>query len=159
MIRAAIIVLVLVIILTAYYLPRFRRSLGILLLFLTVAIAGIIWQDSRERKMEFQRVSKENVQLLNMEIRSGLNARSFVISGRVQNADQDYTILGVTLQARLKDCVSETCKIVGQEQSEVPLEIPAGQARDFTVTMPFPNTPKLQGEERWEYEVLQVRAR
>ena len=159
MIRAAILILLVVIVLTAFYFPKFRRSLGTLLIILTLIIAGIIWQDSRERKMEFHRVSQDKAQLQNMGARPGLNSRSFVVSGRIQNADQDFTILNVNLQATLKDCVTAECKIVGQEVAEFPLEIPPGQARDFTVTIPFSTVPELTGEGKWEYEVLQVRAR
>ncbi len=159
MVRIALFVLLLVLIVVAVYFPKFRRTLGLILVVLIGAIGVIIWQDSRERELEFTRISGEQVKLSQMQSRPGLNARSFVVNGRVQNLAEDYNILSMVLQATVKDCQGGTCDIVGQEAVTFPVEVPAGQSRDFSVTMPFSVVPEIQGEPTWEYEVLQIRAR
>ncbi len=159
MVRIAIFILVLIIVLVAVYFPRFRRILVGTLVVLIGGIGVIIWQDSRERNLEFERISVEEAQLSEMHVRSGLNARSFVVDGRIQNISKDYSILSIQLQATAKDCEIGVCEIVGQEEVTFPLEVPSAQSRDFSVTIPFSVVPEVKGEAAWEYEVLKIRAR
>jgi hypothetical protein len=159
MLRIALLLLILIIILVAAYLPKFRRALGMMLLVLMGATGFIIWQDTREWELEFQRIPIAQAQLSNMIVRPGLNSRSFVVTGRLQNAAESFTILSATLQATLADCHASECEIVGQEEVEIPLEIPPNQARDFSRTIPFPTVPKIIGEPTWRYVILRVRAR
>ena len=159
MLRIALFILLLIIILVAVNFPKFRRTLGVTLMLMIGAIGVIIWQDTQERELEFERIYVKQAQLSQMQVRPGLNSRSFVVSGRIQNVAQQYTIFSVMLQATIKDCEDQTCKIVGQEDIMVPLEIPPDQARDFSVTIPFSGVPKVRGEAVWNYEILLVRAR
>jgi len=158
MLRIALFLLILIMILVAAYLPKFRRALGMTLIILLGAIGFIIWQDTQERQLEFQRISVSQAQLSHMQVRPGLNSRSFVVTGRLQNAARSFTILSATLQATIEDCHATECEIVGQEEIEIPLEIPPGQARDFSMTIPFPTMPKIVGEPTWRYDILKVRA-
>ncbi|WP_342348695.1 hypothetical protein [uncultured Nitrospira sp.] len=146
-------------ILVATYLPKFRRALGMTLAVLFGAIGFIIWQDTQERELEFQRIPISQVHLSHMGVRPGLNSRSFVITGRLENVAQIFTINSVTIQATIEDCHVTECEIVGQESAEISLEIPPTQARDFSLTMPFPTIPKIIGEATWRYAILKVRAR
>lgn len=159
MLGIAIFLLILIMIFVAAYLPKFRRVLGMTLMVLFGAIGFIIWQDTQERELEFQRIPVGQAQLSHMQVRPGLNSRSFVVTGRLQNAAQSFTILSATLQATLKDCHATECEIVGQEEVEIPLEIPPNQARDFSRTIPFPTVPKILGEPTWRFVILRVRAR
>ncbi len=159
MLRIAIFVVLLLIILVAMYFPKFRRTLGVTLVVLMGAIGVIIWQDILERESEFERIPLKQAQLSQMQVRAGLNTRSFVVGGRIQNVSQHYTIFSMMLQATIKDCDGETCKIVGQEKTMVPMEVPPDQSRDFSVTIPFYGVPKVKGKAVWEYEILFVRAR
>ena len=72
MIRIAIFVLLLIFILVAVNFPKFRRTLGVTLVVLMGAVGVIIWQDSQERDLEFERISVEQVQLKQMEVHPGL---------------------------------------------------------------------------------------
>ena len=159
MLRIAIFLLLLIMILVAAYLPKFRRALGMTLMVLLGAIGVIIWEDTREREMAFQRIPISQAQLSHMQVRPGLTSRSFVVTGRLQNANQTFIMHSVTLQATLEDCHATECEIVGQEKVELSLEIPPNQARDFSMTIPFPTMPKIIGEPTWQYEILRVRAR
>ncbi len=159
MVRIAIFVLLLIFILVAVNFPKFRRTLGVTLVVLMGVIGFIIWQDTQERELEFERISVGQVQLEGMEVHPGLNSRSFVVAGRIHNLSENYTILSIELQATVQDCKGETCEIVGQEQAVLPLEVPGVQSRDFSVTMPFSVTPEFKGEAKWDYKVLKIRAR
>jgi hypothetical protein len=159
MLRIALILLIVIMILVASYLPKFRRALGMTLIILLGAIGFIIWQDTQEREFEFQRIPIVQAQLSHMQVRPGLNSRSFVVTGRLQNAGLSFTILSATLQATIEDCHAVECEIIGQEEVVILLEIPPNQARDFSITIPFPTMPKIIGEPTWRYEILRVRAR
>ncbi len=159
MLRIALFLLIVILILTAVSFPKFRRVLGLTVILLIGAIGVIIWQDTQERHLEFERISVNQAQLSQMKVRPGLNSRSFVVGGRIQNLATDYTILSVTLQATVKDCESDTCQTVGQEQRRFPIEIPPGQSRDFSVTIPFSVVPHVQTEPVWDYKILKIRAR
>ncbi|MEO6202263.1 MAG: hypothetical protein ABIU05_10200 [Nitrospirales bacterium] len=159
MLQIAIILLLLFMVLVATYLPKFRLVLGMTLMVLFGAIGFIIWQDTQERELEFQRIPVSQLQLSHMDVRPGLNSRSFVLTGRIENAAQIFTIISVTIQATIEDCHGTECEIVGQEAAEILLEIPPKQARDFSMTMPFPTIPKIIGEATWRYAILKVRAR
>jgi hypothetical protein len=159
MIRIAIFVFLLIMILLAVNFPKFRRSLEVTIVILFLAIGVIIWQDTQEQELEFERISLEQAQLMQMQVRPGLNSRSFVVGGRIQNLAKDYTILSIQLQATVKDCNLGTCGIVGQETTTFSLEIPSEQSRDFSVTIPFSVAPQIKGETAWEYEILKIRAR
>ena len=159
MIRIALFLLVLIIILVALNFPKFRRTLGVTVIALMGTIGIIIWLDSQERELEFERIAVEQVQLLQMQVRPGLNTRSFVVGGRIQNLAENYTILSVQLQATVSDCELENCHVVGQEAITFPIEVPPTQARDFSVTIPFSGVPVVKGEAAWKYEILQIRAR
>ncbi len=159
MIRIALFILLFLVILVALKFPQFRRTLGVAMLGLMGVIGLIIWQDTQERNLEFNRIQAEQVQLSQMEVRAGLNARSFVIGGRLQSFAKNYTILSIELQATVKDCHQDVCEIVGQGTTVFPLEVPPSQSRDFSVTIPFSVVPKVKGEAVWRYEILQIRAR
>ena len=162
MFRLFLIVLVVVIIAVAVWFPRFRSTMGVTLISVIAAIGLIIWQDTQERTSEFQRIQPSQASLSHMEERPGLNSRSFVVSGRLQNDAADATILGATLQATLEDCHGSDgseCEVIGQEHVDVSLEIPPAQARDFRVTIPFSSVPNIQGKGIWRYKILKVRAR
>ncbi|MDR4494692.1 MAG: hypothetical protein AB7P17_05710 [Nitrospirales bacterium] len=161
MIQPLLFLLFLVIVGIAVWYPRFRLAMGILCGGIVIGIGFVIWLDTQERGLEFHRVSIAEVQLSHMKIRPGLNSRSFVVNGRLQNNSQRYAITSATLQVTLEDCHginNSECELIGQERAELSLEIPGGQARDFQKTIPFSTVPKIQGEATWHYEIVQVRA-
>ena len=159
MLRIAILLLIVIMVGMAVYLPKFRRTLGLTLIILLLAIGVIIWQDIQERKLEFQRIPLVQAQLSHMAVRPGLNTRSFVVTGRLQNANPIFTILSATIKVTIEDCHARKCEIVGQKEMEIPLEVPPNQARDFSMSIPFPTKPKIIGNPTWRYEVVKVRAR
>ena len=107
MLRLVIVVLILVLILSALVLPRFRRSLLATLVLVTSVIAVIIWLDNRERELQHSRLPLSQIELRNMQVTPGFNVRSYVVKGRIHNDSRDFTINTVELQLDLKDCISE----------------------------------------------------
>lgn len=162
MIQPLLFIIFLVIIGIAIIYPRFRLAMGIICLGIVTGLGFIIWQESQERALELNRIPLSEVQLSHMKIRPGLNSRSFVVNGRLQNDSPKFSITSATLQVTLEDCHGNNnseCELIRQERAELSLEVPGGQARDFQETVPFSTVPKIQGEASWHYEIVQVRAR
>ena len=157
MLRLVIVVLILVLIVSALFLPRFRRSLLATLVLVTSVIAVIIWLDNRERALQHSRLPLSQIELRNMQVTPGFNVRSHVVKGRIHNDSRDFTINTVELQLDLKDCLSENCEIVGQEVTRIFLQIPPRQSRDFETTVFFSSAVDLEGSPKWTFAVVGVK--
>lgn len=162
MIQPLLFLIFVIIVGIAVWYPRFRLAMGIMCGGIVIGLGFVIWQDTQERELELHRISFSEVQLSHMKIRPGLNSRSFVVNGRLQNDSPRFAISSAILQVTLEDCHGinkSECELIGQERAELSLEVPEGQARDFQKTIPFSTVPKIQGEATWHYEIVQVRAR
>ena len=137
MLRLIIIVAILILILSAFFLPRFRRALWITLAVVLSGIVVIIWLDNRDRELARLNFPLSQVELENMQVTSGLNARSYVVSGRIFNHSATEMLHQVLIEVLAKDCENINCPIVAQEQGRVSIDIPPGQARNFQISIPF----------------------
>jgi len=156
MLRIIIMLLIAVLILTAFLFPQFRRSLWTTLVVMLCVLAGIIWLDNRQRELNQSRLPLNHVELLHMRVTPGLNARSYVVNGRLRNQSEDLTINMIVLQVILKDCVAKSCQVVGQEDRRIFLQVPPDQSRDFEVTVPFSSLVDLRGTPEWQFGVMKV---
>ena len=156
MLRIIIILLIAVLLLAAFLFPQFRRSLWTTLVVVLCVLAGIIWLDNRQRELEKALLPLNQLELLHMVATPGLNARSYVVNGRLRNQSDDLTINMIVLQVTLKDCVAESCQIVGQEDRRIFLQVPPDQSRDFEVNVPFTSEVELRGTSQWQFAVLEV---
>ena len=110
MLRIIIILFIAVLILTAFIFPQFRRSLWTTLVVVLCVLAGIIWLDNRQRELQKSRLTLSQIELHHMGAKPGLNARSYIVNGRLQNHSEDLTINMIVLQVTLKDCEAENCQ-------------------------------------------------
>ena len=157
MLRILIILLIVVLVLAAFLFPQFRRSLWAILVAVLCVVAGIIWLDTRQRELELTRLPLSQVNLLHMQVNAGMNARTYVVNGRLQNQSKNLTINMIVLQVTLEDCVAESCQVVGQEERRLLLEVPPAQSRDFETTVPFSSVVDLKGTPDWHFSVLDVK--
>lgn len=156
MFRIIIILLIAVIILTAFLFPQFRRSLWATLVVVLCVLAGIIWFDNRQRELEQSPLLLNQTELHHMQAKPGPNARTYIVNGRLRNQSKDHTINRFVLQVTLKDCVAESCQVIGQEDRRVFLKVPPDQSRDFEVMVPFSSMLDLRGTPEWQFFVLEV---
>ena len=159
MLRIIIIIVVLVLLLSAFFLPRFRRALWITLACVISIIALIIWLDNRERELAHLSFPLTHVELQHIQVKPGLNARSYVFNGRIHNHSLNSPLHQVVFQVNVKDCDEGRCQVVAQEMGRVSMDIPPGQARDFQITLPFSSPIQIQGQAQWDYEVVDVNDR
>ena len=63
----------------------------------------------------------------------------------------------VVLSIVMQDCDDTGCQSVGQTDEQVNLRIPAGQARDFSVTV-YLGEPAISGTIGWDFTVTKTRS-
>ena len=156
MLRLIIILSIAVLILTAFLFPQFRRSLWTTLVVVLCVLAGIIWFDNRQRELDQSRLPLSQIELHHMQATPGLNARSYVVNGRIRNLSEDLIIKMIVLQVTLKDCVAESCQVIGEEDRRIFLEVPPSQSRDFEAPVPFSSVVDLRGTPQWQFAVLEA---
>ena len=88
MLRIIIILFILVLILTAFLFPRFRRSLWTTLVVVVCVLAGIIWYDNRQRELQKSRIPLNQIELLHMKAKPGLSPRTYMVNGRLGNPSE-----------------------------------------------------------------------
>lgn len=159
MLRIIIIIVIFILILSAFFLPKFRRALWVTLGIVLSVITVIIWLDNRERELAHLSFPLSQVELQNMQTKPGLNARAYVVNGRIFNHSLSDTLNQVLFEVNVKDCDGGECQVIAAEQGRVSLVIPPGQARDFQVSVPFSSSIVLQGKPKWEYKVIDVNDR
>ena len=159
MLRIVIIIVILILVLSAFFLPKFRRALWVTLGVVLSVIAIIIWLDNRERELAHLSFPLNKVELKDVEAKPGLNARSYVVNGRIFNHSPTEPLKQVLFEVIVKDCNEVDCQIVAQEQGRVSMVIPPGQVRMFKVSVPFSSSIKLQGRAKWVYNVIDVNDR
>ncbi|MCT7340520.1 hypothetical protein N5K55_05770 [Pseudomonas aeruginosa] len=91
------------------------------------------------------------------------NYGGYRIEGRILNKSKKYKVVGLDVSFRLYDCVllvdgkEERCTIVAEADKYLGLDIPSGQARDFSdVDVDFYPAPKFKGRWRWDYKIESV---
>ena len=156
MLRIIIILFIVILILTAFLFPRFRRSLWTTLVIVLCVLAGIIWYDNRQRELQKSRISPNQIELHHMQTKPGLSPRSFIVTGRLGNPSVDLTITMFVLQVTLKDCAAGGCQVIGQEDRRIFLQVPPNQSRDFEVNVPFSSVVDLKGTPQWQFIVLEA---
>ncbi len=147
MLRIIVILLIAVLLLAAFLFPQFRRSLWTTLVVVLCVVAGIIWLDNRQRELQHSRLPVSQIELLHMQVKTGLNARSYVVKGRLRNQSEELTINMIVLQVTLKDCVAESCQVVGQEDRRIFFR--------FLLTNPEISRPLFHFLQLWICEGLQ----
>ena len=105
-------------------------------------------------------ISIEEVGLDNFRVEATYGT-SYQMFGRVLNQSPEYVLTAVGLELNASDCPSENgeenCVIVGQQQQEIPVTVPARQARDISHQFIFPPM-RPQGTLKWSFGIAYAKA-
>jgi len=138
----------------------YRTSVIVLLVSLALGLAAIIWYAEFHEASRSNLISVDEVELDNFEVHVTYG-NSYQMSARVRNHAVKHTLTAVGIEVSASDCTvpgeDDSCVIVGQQDQEIQINIPAMQARDVTRQFIFPPI-RVQGELRWNYSVLYARA-
>jgi len=139
----------------------YRTSIFVLLAVLVIGLVVVIWYAEFRQATRSNLISTEEVQLANFNVEVTYG-NSFKMFARVRNLSTDFALIAVGIEISVSDCTApdqvEACVIVGQQEQEIQIDIPAQQARDITRQFIFPPM-RPQGELRWSYSILYATAR
>ena len=139
----------------------YRNSIVVLLATLLIGIVGVIWYAEFYEAEQIGAIAVKDVSLDNFSVRTTYGD-SYAMTARLRNASEQHALSAVGIELSASDCTEnsqgESCIVVGQEEKEIQVEVPAGQARDIAEQFIFPPI-RPNGELRWSYSVLYTRAR
>jgi len=149
------IAMVLAVVYLAVTRPRFGLTIGGLIgAFVLIAI-GIFWYWDAEQKRETEQ-AKGRIPISQVEL-VDLRLASSRLTGRARNRSPRYTLSAVTLRIIVRDCVKDQCEIVAQDDRDLWLSVPPGQARDFDTVVSFGRLATPHGSLGWSYEIIGTR--
>jgi len=112
--------------------------------------------DKKEEKLALSRISIEELKFedINLKEYSG----GYRLSGRVFNRSNKFTLKTIMVKVTAEDCSDESekkCVVIGEDNQSIFLNIPSGQARDFSEGASLHLTPK--GHLVWNYSVVEIK--
>ena len=139
----------------------YKNSLFLLLATVLIGVLGVIWYAEFYESSHTSAIAVDDVSLDNFSVNTTYGD-SYQMKARLRNASEQYILSATGIELSASDCISdtqgETCIVVGQEEKEIQVEVPAGQARDIVEQFIFPPI-RPNGELRWSYTVLYTKAR
>lgn len=132
-----------------------RVAFGILGV-LVVATLGLILLTEDDASLNRERIAPADIAV---ESISGTPAYggSHRLTGRVKNNHASAELKELALSIIMQDCTDAGCEVVGQARERVNLRVPAGQVRDFNVTV-YLGEPLISGTIDWKFTVTDTRS-
>lgn len=157
-------IVVVLVIIAAFALPRFGKALaGLFGVLLVLAIVGAIIlfvmdrRQKAERELAKTRIKTAEVDLVDLGLRNGYGAGSYTLVGRVRNRSGRYTLNEMRLKLTMKDCGdTNSCEVVGQTEEAIYVNVPPGQARDLNEFVSFTGLGSPRGKHQWDYEIVEI---
>lgn len=139
----------------------YRTSVFVLLSVLVIGLIVVIWYAEFHQATRSNLILAKEVELENFKVEVTYG-NSFNMFARVRNLSADHALIAVGVEISASDCAvpgqAEGCVIVGQQEQEIQVDVPAQQARDITRQFIFPPM-RPQGELRWSYSILYAGAK
>ena len=123
---------------------------------MVVAVAGVLFLGQDEATLRKAKISPADITVENT---AGAPAYGggYRLTGRIKNNHADAELKEVVLSIVMQDCGDSGCQAVGQTDEQVNLRVPAGQARDFSVTV-YLGEPEISGTIGWAFTVTETRS-
>ncbi len=146
-------------IIAAFFFPRFRNALLILIGVLALGFFVLYEYQQMEEKASRGRIANTDVHLT--ELRLILRSPgSYTLAGRLRNGSAQFSIQSLQIRLTLRDCVSKNqCETIGETTQYVSLSVPPGQTRGVEERIYFSSLPSLKGNLEWDYAVVEIRAK
>jgi hypothetical protein len=83
----------------------------------------------------------------------------YILVGLITNLS-GYQLGTISFEITMTDCQNKDCRIVGQQNANATVNVPAGQMRAFnSYAVKFFNLPPSNGANRtWQYKITQLKA-
>jgi len=142
------------------YSAGFRKAaLGLVGVLIVVGTAVYVYEqieDDRSRS----RIPSSELEYLDIKLLNK-SASSRQLTGRIKNNSKKYALRGLGLRIVLEDCEmldkQTSCTVVAETTNNLSINVPPGQARDFSEGIYGLGSPIAKRNMVWRYEVTYIR--
>lgn len=138
----------------------YRTAIIVFLSTLVLGLVLVIWYAEFHKGARPDLIEPGEVVLDNFSVEVAYR-NSYKMFARVLNNSPEYDLMAVGLELNASDCQSgdagENCLIVGQQEQEIQVNVPARQARDITYQFNFP-AMRPRGTLQWSFGIQYAKA-
>ena len=153
-------ILLLVIVASLFYLSRYFPKTAFSVLGVLVVAAGVMILSTTEMaQLNRGKISNEDI-LIENPVLMPTYAGGYRFNARLLNSNSSHSLRELAISITMLDCVSEeaeSCRVIGQEDERINIQIPPEQARDISRTLSFDNA-SAAGILKWEFKVTSTRS-
>ena len=140
-------------------LPGFRKyAIAFVLVFAMTVLLVWMYQEKDEERSR-KRILPSELAIEDLVLKSSYNG--YNLTGRIINNSKKYTLLGLKLTLAFKDCAKDNesnCVVIDEETSFIYINIPPGQAGDFSEGFyPYPQL-NVKGKLDWIFKIEYAKA-
>ncbi len=135
---------------------RYPRVAFSILGVLVVSAAAIILFTEDEASLKKERIAPADIMVEGIAGTPSYGG-DHRLTGRVKNNHASAELKELVVSIVMQDCDDTGCDVVGQAEERVNLRVPAGQARDFSVTV-YLGEPVISGTIDWNFTVTDTRS-
>lgn len=144
--------------------PAFRIAIVILGFLASAIVWWIIDQNQERRALAHELIPLEQVDLKDLSVLK--DNSGYLLTGIVGNQSPKYILTELIVKVLITDCPDASvenreCEIIGNTiaRAHSPWMVPPSQTRDIRVGFELADLPEARGVVRWNYSVVQTRAR
>ncbi len=174
-------ILLLVIVASLFYLSRYFPKTAFSVLGVLVVAAGVMILSTTEMaQLNRGKISNEDI-LIENPVLMPTYAGGYRFNARLLNSNSSHSLRELAISITMLDCVSEeaescraitgqvelracqerivyeSCRVIGQEDERINIQIPPEQARDISRTLSFDNAAAA-GILKWKFKVTSTRS-
>jgi hypothetical protein len=161
-------VLLITVVYLAVQFPAFRKAIGICLVLLCIAVAGLFYnghiedqkrqqRDQQREELSLRLIRPDDIEITNTVL--GQSYGGWRIQGNVTNRST-HELEGFILKIVVQDCPvsGNPCTTIGEEYVSPDLSVPPNQMRSFDRYVSLRNMP-TPAKLKWTYAVQKVRGK
>ncbi len=153
-------ILLLVIVVSLFYLSRyFPKTAFSVLGVLVIAAGAMVLSTTEMAQFNRGKIANEDI-LIENPVLTPTYAEGYRFNARLLNSNQNHSLRELVVSITMLDCASDepaSCRVIGQEDERINVRIPPGQARDVSRTLSFDNAAAA-GALKWEFKVTSTRS-
>ncbi len=153
-------ILLLVIVAALFYLSRyFPKTAFSILGVLVIGAVAMILTTTETAQFNRGKIANEDI-LIENPVLTPTYAEGYRFNARLFNSNQNHSLQELAISITMLDCVNdepESCRVIGQDDERINVQIPPGQARDISRTLSF-DSAAATGILKWEFKVTSTRS-
>ena len=139
---------------------KFRKVAFGIVAVIAVGIGLIVLYTQEAKREARDRIAVSEIELQDIRLQNDYG--SYRIFGRIKNNSHQYTLTRLGMKFSFEDCESDTprlnCVTIGEAEENYSLNIPAGQAREFSEHV-YPGSTRAKGKMVWHYFISYTEGR